>query len=83
MFNTGTVTGICANIFGGDFPEKFISSFSWGGSGGWTTYDFTKCLEMCRAVMKRREVALTEADIALLRNAFERSAKYRKQETSI
>ncbi|SFE87778.1 UDP-N-acetylglucosamine diphosphorylase/glucosamine-1-phosphate N-acetyltransferase [Chitinophaga sp. CF118] len=31
MFNTGTVAGVSCNIFGGDFPPKFIPSFSWGG----------------------------------------------------
>src|SRR6185295_4716741 len=30
MFNTGTVVGVFANIFGGEFPGKFIPSFSWG-----------------------------------------------------
>lgn len=29
-FNTGTVTGICCNIFAGRFPPKFIPDFSWG-----------------------------------------------------
>ena len=33
-FNTGTVTGICANIFeGSGLTPKFIPSFSWGGHG--------------------------------------------------
>lgn len=30
MFNTGTVVGVGANVFGGGFPSKFIPSFSWG-----------------------------------------------------
>ncbi len=33
MFNTGTVVGVSANIFGAGFPRNFIPSFSWGGSG--------------------------------------------------
>ncbi|MCB0697975.1 MAG: glucose-1-phosphate thymidylyltransferase, partial [Chitinophagaceae bacterium] len=32
MFNTGTVVGVSANIYGGNFPEKFVPSFAWGGS---------------------------------------------------
>ncbi|MBP1651030.1 MAG: hypothetical protein H6Q26_1187 [Bacteroidetes bacterium] len=31
MFNTGTVIGVSCNIFGGEFPPKFVPSFSWGG----------------------------------------------------
>jgi UDP-N-acetylglucosamine diphosphorylase/glucosamine-1-phosphate N-acetyltransferase len=38
MFNTGTVVGVSANIFGGGFPRNFIPSFSWGGNSGFTTY---------------------------------------------
>lgn len=29
-FNTGTVAGICCNIFAERFPSKFIPDFSWG-----------------------------------------------------
>ncbi|MEO6453461.1 MAG: putative sugar nucleotidyl transferase [Ginsengibacter sp.] len=29
-FNTGTVAGICCNIFAERFPAKFIPDFSWG-----------------------------------------------------
>ncbi|MDD2822415.1 MAG: GlmU family protein, partial [Flavobacterium sp.] len=30
MFNTGTVVGVSANIFGSGFPRNFVPSFSWG-----------------------------------------------------
>ena len=29
-FNTGTVIGVCCNIFAEGFPSKFVSHFSWG-----------------------------------------------------
>lgn len=29
-FNTGTVIGICCNIFGDTFPPKFMANFTWG-----------------------------------------------------
>ncbi|MEO6330210.1 MAG: putative sugar nucleotidyl transferase [Ginsengibacter sp.] len=29
-FNTGTVVGLCCNIFADKFPSKFIPDFSWG-----------------------------------------------------
>ncbi|MFM8744633.1 MAG: putative sugar nucleotidyl transferase, partial [Cytophagales bacterium] len=34
MFNTGTVTGVSANIFGDGFPRNIIPSFAWGGAAG-------------------------------------------------
>ena len=42
MFNTGTVVGISANIFGDGFPRNFIPSFAWGGAAGFSTYKFGK-----------------------------------------
>ncbi len=29
-FNTGTVVGVCCNIFGQGFPPKYIPDFTWG-----------------------------------------------------
>jgi UDP-N-acetylglucosamine diphosphorylase/glucosamine-1-phosphate N-acetyltransferase len=70
MFNTGTVVGLSSNIFGGGFPPKSIGSFQWGGSEGFVRYDLDKALEVARAVMKRRNVALTPAYEALFRQAY-------------
>jgi hypothetical protein len=57
-FNTGTITGICCNIFGdGSLTPKFIPSFSWGTDSG-IRYDIGKALEDIRAWMrfKNREL---------------------------
>ncbi|MGB3467094.1 MAG: GlmU family protein [Cyclobacteriaceae bacterium] len=80
MFNTGTVVGVSANVYGGDFPPKFIPSFSWGGSNGFTTFRKDKALEMCRAVMGRRNVELTDADEDILTYILEVSSAYRSRE---
>jgi len=40
-FNTGTVIGVCCNIFGEYFPPKLVSDFTWGKE----RYTFTKVLE--------------------------------------
>lgn len=61
MFNTGTVVGTAANIFGGGFPPKEVPSFSWGGSGGFEPYDPSKALETARRVMERRQVSMSAA----------------------
>lgn len=66
MFNTGTVTGVFANIFGGDFPPKYIPSYSWGGSAGFQKYEFDKAIEVARAVMSRRKIELSDADYQIL-----------------
>ncbi|MBT8296177.1 MAG: GlmU family protein [Gramella sp.] len=77
MFNTGTVVGVSANIFGSGFPRNFIPGFSWGGSAGTTTYKLEKALETAELVMKRRNVELTQNDRDILKHAFDYSAKWR------
>jgi UDP-N-acetylglucosamine diphosphorylase/glucosamine-1-phosphate N-acetyltransferase len=72
MFNTGTVVGVCSNIFGGGFPPKHIPSFSWGGAGGFVAYEMEKALTTAHNVMKRRDVDMGPAHIALLQHIKER-----------
>lgn len=79
MFNTGTVVGVSANIFGSGFPRNFIPSFSWGGSAGFITYKPEKVFEVAKVVMSRRHVELTETDINILKTVFEETAKWRKK----
>ena len=78
MFNTGTVVGVSANIFGSGFPRNFVPSFSWGGSNGFTTYITKKAFEVARVVMKRRDLEFTEQDAAILEHIFEESKKHRR-----
>lgn len=60
QLNTGTICGVHCNIFSGDFPPKFIQSFSWVGSNVIQTYKLDKALETMGAMMARRDVELTE-----------------------
>ncbi len=64
MFNTGTVVGVCSNIFGGNYQPKFFPSFKWGGQQH-TDYRYDKAVEVAKAVMKRRQKQFdkTEADL--------------------
>ncbi len=78
MFNTGTVVGVSANIFGGDFPPKFIPSFSWGGAKWLRTFSFDKSLEVAERMMERRGLKLEEADVKIMQTVFERDEKFRK-----
>ncbi|MEM9991000.1 MAG: putative sugar nucleotidyl transferase, partial [Bacteroidota bacterium] len=77
MFNTGTVVGVCANIYGGGFPPKFIPSFAWGGSGGFQTHDLEKAFQTAERVMARRNKEFTTEERLLLIKIAEESAKFR------
>lgn len=75
MFNTGTVVGVCANIFGGDFPPKFIPSFSWGGSKGFMTYQLDKAFETAEKVFERRHKIFNETEKGILKKVFSLTVK--------
>jgi len=79
MFNTGTVVGVSANIFGSGFPRNFVPSYSWGGSSGFTTYLTKKAFEVASVVMKRRNVNFTVQDQAILEFVFEETKKFRRE----
>ena len=78
MFNTGTVVGVSANVFGGNFPPNFIPSFSWGGASGFETYQINKAFEVATQVMERRNVLFTDVDKEILTSIFQLTSKYRK-----
>lgn len=77
MFNTGTVVGIGANIFGDGYPRNFIASFAWGGAAGFSTFQFPKFRETAKAVMERRKIEWTEIEEEMLLKLFEMSKNYR------
>jgi UDP-N-acetylglucosamine diphosphorylase/glucosamine-1-phosphate N-acetyltransferase len=79
MFNTGTVVGVSANIFGAGFPRNFVPSFSWGGASGFTTYLTKKAFETAKIVMARRQAEFSEQDQKILEHVFEETSKYRKE----
>ena len=68
MFNTGSVVGINANIFGSGFSRNFIPSFSWGSTAGHSVYDLNKAIEVAAAVYKRRNKVFDETEENLLRS---------------
>ncbi|MCZ4409769.1 putative sugar nucleotidyl transferase [Cryomorphaceae bacterium 1068] len=79
MFNTGTVVGMCANIFGGGFPEKFIPSFSWGSpEKGFSEFRMDKAEEAAGAMMSRRGLKLSKRDKDVFHHVAEHDRKYRK-----
>jgi UDP-N-acetylglucosamine diphosphorylase/glucosamine-1-phosphate N-acetyltransferase len=77
MFNTGTVVGVGANVFGAGYPRNFIPSFSWGGAAGLTTFQLKKFDEVASAVMKRRNIAYDQLEKAIIDHIFELTKAYR------
>jgi UDP-N-acetylglucosamine diphosphorylase/glucosamine-1-phosphate N-acetyltransferase len=82
MFNTGTVVGVSANIFGDGFPRTFIPSFSWGGAGGYMTYKVDKAFDTASKAMERRNIILSDMDKSILREVFQQTAEFRAWEKS-
>ncbi len=71
MFNTGTVTGFCANIFDGGFPPKFIPSYSWGGHKNAPIFELEKAIEVASRVFERRGLAFGPGDRAIFETLFD------------
>jgi UDP-N-acetylglucosamine diphosphorylase/glucosamine-1-phosphate N-acetyltransferase len=82
MFNTGTVVGVSANIFGSGFPRNFVPSFSWGGAQGFDTYTPAKAFQTAELVMQRRHIELSEDDKNILNYIYTLESKFRNWEKS-
>jgi hypothetical protein len=77
MFNTGTVVGVAANVFGSGFPPKHVPSFVWGGAEGFSEHTLSKAMETAQRVMERRHVPLTAVDKAILEHVLKATASQR------
>jgi UDP-N-acetylglucosamine diphosphorylase/glucosamine-1-phosphate N-acetyltransferase len=77
MFNTGTVVGVSANIYGAGYPRNFIPSFSWGGTAGFTTYKIEKAIETASVAMQRKGMQMSDLDESIFKHIFQESSKYR------
>jgi UDP-N-acetylglucosamine diphosphorylase/glucosamine-1-phosphate N-acetyltransferase len=78
MFNTGTVVGVCCNLFGADFPPKYVPSFSWGDSQSLATYELDRCVNVAAKVMARRNKVMTSAERRLMERVFELTREERQ-----
>lgn len=77
MFNTGTIVGVNANIFGTGFPPKFIPGFSWGGSEGFKTYRLEDSFEVAQRVYERRLMKFDDTEKNIMQHLFELETKNR------
>jgi UDP-N-acetylglucosamine diphosphorylase/glucosamine-1-phosphate N-acetyltransferase len=78
MFNTGTVVGVGANIFGSGFSRNFVPDFSWGGSQGREVYLLKNMFETAMKVYARRNIDFNEMDQKILTHIFELTEQYRR-----
>lgn len=78
MFNTGTVIGVCANVFGSGYQRNFIPSYAWGGTAGLATYSSSKAIEVAKRVWERRGLDFTENDEKILNHIFQNTHHNRK-----
>ena len=78
MFNTGTVVGVSANIYGAGFPRNFIASFSWGGPQGTMEYKIDKALDTAHRMMERRGLAVDETEREILQAVYDQTAEFRR-----
>ncbi len=66
-FNTGTVAGICCNIFGNSFPSKYIEDFTWGNE----RYIFEKAINDINNWKKLKGLEITQSEIESLKKFYE------------
>lgn len=65
MFNTATVVGVSANVFGAGFPGKKVDSFSWSEGESTVPFRLDKAVEVAKAMMGRRGVEFTDGDLEI------------------
>jgi len=79
MFNTGTVVGVSANIFGAGFPRNFVPDFSWGGAQGYEVYSIKKMFETAERVFARRPHRdFDDNEKHILQTVFELTEEHRR-----
>lgn len=72
LFNTGTVVGVNATLFGADFHPKFIPSFSFGSpSAYYDKHDFLKAMQTARLMMSRRKKDFDAVEQNLLKRVYD------------
>ncbi|KAF0128791.1 MAG: hypothetical protein FD155_3001 [Bacteroidetes bacterium] len=78
MFNTGTVIGVNANVFGSGFQRNFVPSFSWGGTHGLIDYDLKKAVKTAEIVFARRNKPFDKVEKSILSEIFSLTYKNRR-----
>ena len=75
MLNTGTLCGVCCNLFSDGYPPKYVPSFSWVSGSNVVPYHFDKAIEAMERMMERRNVDLTPAYKEMMRSIMESNSE--------
>ena len=65
FFNTGTVVGVCCNVFAQGLTPKYVPNFSWG-CDGITKYKLSNALEDINKWKQLKGFAITEKETRIL-----------------
>ncbi|MGB9911933.1 MAG: putative sugar nucleotidyl transferase [Candidatus Kapaibacteriota bacterium] len=66
-FNTGTITGICCNIYHSGLLSKYIPSYTWGGHKTESTVgNFDRTIRSIEKMMARRGKSLLDEELKIL-----------------
>lgn len=71
MLNTGTLCGVCCNLFSDKYPPKFVPSFSWVSGNDIVPYHFDKAVEAMERMMERRSIQLTPSYHKMMKALFQ------------
>ncbi len=78
MFNTGTVVGVAAQVFGAGFMRNFIPSFSWGSVSGFSMHNIDKSINIAKRVYARRNKDFDQVEEDVLRYVYDQTLSYRQ-----
>ncbi len=76
-FNTGTVVGVGANVFGAGQPPKFVPDFSWVSGDSQAVHRLDRMVETAKTVWAQRQLELGQATETMLRDVYALSAAHR------
>ncbi|HIW86959.1 MAG TPA: GlmU family protein [Candidatus Onthomorpha intestinigallinarum] len=78
MFNTGTVVGVSANIYGHGYQRNYLPSFVWGGNSGLKTFEPEKAIEVAERMYERRGMKMSDDDKRILLYVYRSTLKNKK-----
>ena len=68
--NTGSVIGVCCNVFGAGLSPKRIRNFSWGADGN-NKYNFEKAIKEIENWKEMKHQKLSTIEISVLKHIFD------------
>jgi UDP-N-acetylglucosamine diphosphorylase/glucosamine-1-phosphate N-acetyltransferase len=76
-FNTGTVVGVGATVFGSSFQRNFIASFTWGGK----QHEVDNVIDVAKRMYARRGKEFDKIEANILKEIFKITHSYRSSKS--